>query len=108
MSVPSRDLNFAVSSEGEIEDSEDFAILYYGEGQASFDKGRGVFRITFDTPGEYGETRVPLEKMPLVPDLAMLVRRMANAIKKVYPDSQLAIRAEEYIDRNGLGGSILR
>ena len=41
-------------------------------------------------------------------DLAMLVRKLANALRKAAPDHSLPARAIDYLRRKGLQGSILR
>lgn len=41
-------------------------------------------------------------------DLSMLVRRLSRALRKAVPDHDLPGKADDYIRRKGLGGSILR
>lgn len=43
-----------------------------------------------------------------VDDLAALVRQLAHSLKKVNPDSDLAMRAVDYLQRQGLTGNPLR
>jgi hypothetical protein len=44
----------------------------------------------------------------LVGDLSMLVRQLVHSLKKAKPDSDLAARAVDYLQRKGLAGSPLR
>lgn len=43
-----------------------------------------------------------------VGDLAMLVRRLVHSLRKARPDSTLAAEALEYLQREGLCGSVTR
>jgi hypothetical protein len=45
---------------------------------------------------------------PRVDDLAMLVRQLVHSLKKAKPDSNLAARAVDYLQRKSLAGSPLR
>lgn len=44
----------------------------------------------------------------MVMDLSTLVRRLSYCLRKVAPDHDLPDKADDYIKRKGLGGSILR
>ena len=43
-----------------------------------------------------------------VDDLAMLVRQLVHSLKIAKPDSKLAAKAVDYLQRKGLLGSVLR
>lgn len=43
-----------------------------------------------------------------VEDLAMLVRRLVQALRKAAPDNELAKHATDYLQKNGLAGNPLR
>lgn len=41
-------------------------------------------------------------------DMALLIRQLAHALNKKFPDHALAIKAKDYLQRQGLQGSLLR
>lgn len=60
-------------------------------------------------PGHYrGMTESELESEPSIPDLAMLVRRLAAKLAKASPGDDLLAKALDYLTRAGLNGSPLR
>jgi hypothetical protein len=46
--------------------------------------------------------------IPKAEDMALLVARLARALHRADPDHALPDRAEDYLRRHGLGGSLLR
>jgi len=96
-----------MDDEGELDDC-DISTYYHPAKYAEIDAERGVLRIGFDNGGVDGETRIPMNEIPMNSDMAMLIRRLARALEKADPKHSMPAKAIDYLKRKGFKGRIIR
>jgi len=103
MSVEKIGLTYGMDDEGELDDC-DISTYDPPAKYAEIDAERGVLRIGFDNGGVDGETRIPMNEIPMNSDMAMLIRRLARAQENtscecVHTPSQILANAQS-LDRS--------